>query len=58
MSVILSMKIGFSFLTQPGYNNNAFENLYENLYFVEQVSSSLLFEKKSVFLKEYESLLH
>lgn len=46
------------FFDSTGYNNNAFENLYENLYFVEQVSSSLLFQKKSVFLKEYESLLH
>ncbi|RRT92520.1 M48 family metalloprotease [Empedobacter falsenii] len=45
------------FFDSTGYNNNAFENLIENLYFVDQVSNNLLFQKKSAFLKEYEPLL-
>lgn len=45
------------FFDSTGYNNNAFENLYENLYFVEHVSNSILFQKKLAFLKEYEPLL-
>ena len=46
------------FFDSTGYNNNAFENLIENLYFVDQVSNNLLFQKKSAFLKEYEPLLN
>jgi len=46
-----------SFFDSTGYNNNAFENLIENLYFVDQISNNLLFQKKSAFLKEYEPLL-
>ncbi|MDH0657998.1 M48 family metallopeptidase [Empedobacter sp. GD03865] len=45
------------FFDSTGYNNNAFENLIENLYFVDQVSNNLLFQKKAAFLKEYEPLL-
>ncbi|WP_413532155.1 M48 family metalloprotease [Empedobacter brevis] len=45
------------FFDSTGYNNNAFNNLIDNLYFVDQVSNNLLFQKKSAFLKEYESLL-
>ncbi|MGV0957972.1 M48 family metalloprotease [Empedobacter falsenii] len=45
------------FFDSTGYNNNAFENLIENLYFVDQISNNLLFQKKSAFLKEYEPLL-
>ena len=45
------------FFDSTGYNNNAFENLIENLYFVDQVSNNLLFQKKAAFLKEYETLL-
>lgn len=47
----------YYFFKEEGYNESAFNDLFNALAFVQNISYSMQFDSKYKFLKEYESLL-
>ena len=45
------------FYLEDGYNQNQFQYLYENIHFVEQASTLLLFDTNYKILKSYANLI-
>jgi len=45
------------FFYETGYNNSAFETLFENIFFVEKLSNLIIFQAKYDYLDAYNSLL-